>query len=159
MVTATSLKDQMAQKVKEISDIASAMSEEAASREPAQGEWCAKEVLSHLVGSETASFKAGLERFLNEDTPEMDIVPGQTHYEDSQRSSLSKADLLSRVEKEYGNIAEFLGSLSEAQLERKAHIPLAKDTPFGEYPTLGQWSGVIINYHLSGHVDQLRSLA
>ncbi len=157
MVSATSLQAQMEQKVREIKDVVAGISDEQASRQPASGEWCVKEVLSHLTGSETASFRDGLNRFLEEDTPEMDLTPGQSYY-GPQREQASVSELLSGVEQQYGEIGKFLAGLSEEQLARKAHIAFLKETPLGEYPTLAQWASAIMNFHLNEHINQLRNL-
>ena len=157
MVSATSLQAQMEQKVREIKDALSGISDEQASRRPAPGEWCVKEVLSHLSGSETASFRDGMNIFLDEDTPEMDLTPGDSYYS-PQREKLSFSELLSKVNDQYSGIGEFLAGLSEEQLARKAHIAFLKETPLGEYPTLAQWASAIMNFHLNEHINQLRNL-
>ena len=69
MVTATSLQEQLAQKVREVTEIASGLSEEQAAKAPAEGEWSAKQVLSHLCGDDEALSMYEFQRFLDEDTP------------------------------------------------------------------------------------------
>jgi len=157
MVSATSLQAQMDQKVREIKEAVSGVSEQQASRRPAPGEWCVKEVLSHLSGRETASFRDGLNIFLEQDTPEMDLTPGDPYYS-PQREKLSCSELLSKVEEQYSGIGKFLAGLTEEQLARKAHIAFLKETPLGEYPTLAQWASAIMNFHLNEHINQLRNL-
>jgi len=44
-------------------------------------------------------------------------------------------------------------------LNRKAHIPFLKETPLGEYPTLGQWAIGVIQFHLNDHIQQLKNLS
>lgn len=156
MVSGPSLKQQLDQKVQEIEQAVSGLSEEQASKPPAQGEWSAKEVLSHLGGSDSTEFVARLKRILDEDTPRIDVTPGVSYYE--QRKGASTSQLLSEVESAYGEAGKFLGGLSEEQLNRKAQVPLLKETPIGEYPTLGQLAGALINFHLNDHVNQLRNL-
>src|SRR3990172_5504212 len=157
MVSATSLQAQMDQKVREIKEAVSGVSEQQASRRPAPGEWCVKEVLSHLSGRETASFRDGLNIFLEQDTPEMDLTPGDPYYS-PQREKLSLSELLSKVEEQYSGIGKFLAGLTEEQLARKAHIAFLKETPLGEYPTLAQWASAIMHFHLTEHINQLRNL-
>jgi hypothetical protein len=147
----------MDQKVREIKEAVSGISDEQASRQPASGEWCVKEVLSHLSGRETASFLAGLNSFLEEDTPEMDLTPGDPYFS-PQREKLSCSELLSKVEEQYSGIGKFLAGLTEEQLARKAHIAFLKETPLGEYPTLAQWASAIMHFHLTEHINQLRNL-
>ena len=157
MVTAASLKDQIQQKLGEIKEIAGGLDEAKASRAPAAGEWCAKEVLSHLCGEETKGFWYNMQRFVREDTPEYDVQRGISHFE--PRKDMPVSQLLAKVDSEYSGIGDWLAGLSDEQLARKAHVPLLKETPFGEYPTLAQWATAMINYHLNDHINQLRALA
>lgn len=156
MVTAQSLQQQVASKVSEVKSLVEGINDDQASMKPAEGEWCAKEVLSHLIGEELGGAKVILQRFLEEDTLQIDIEPGNPYFEN--RSSMSTADLLSTFESEYGKIGEFLGSLSEEQLNRTAKVPLLKETPLGDNPTLAQFAGALMNFHVNDHVEQLRNL-
>jgi hypothetical protein len=157
MVTSASLKDQLAERVRTIEQLTAGLSDGEAGQAPSEGEWCVKEVLSHLAGSETKSFYDGIKAFLDEDTPEYEVTPGQS-YLDSDRSGLTVAELRSRVIDEYSRIGELLGGLSEEQLNRKAHMPAFKETPLGEYPALSLWASAMVNYHLPDHIAQLQTL-
>lgn len=152
------LSDQLEAKVQEIENLVSGMSEEDAAKPPAQGEWCAKEVLSHLSGPEAESFFAGVKRFLEEDTPAIDLTPGENYFEDKRKGAPVK-QLLGDVSSQYREMARWVGGLSDEQLARKAHMPAFKETSLGEYPTLQLWMGAIINFHLNAHVQQLQALA
>jgi len=158
MVSGPNLQQQVSQKVQEIKQAVSALSEEKASQQPAEGEWCVKEVLSHLTGEENAIVMYQLNRILEEDAPTLTLVPGVSAYDD-QRKNASLSQLLSTVESQYADLGNLFAGLSEEQLNRKAHIPLLKESPFGEYPTLGQWAMGIINFHLADHVNQISTLA
>ena len=57
-----------------------------------------------------------------------------------------------------GSIADYVEGLSEEQLSRKAHIPMLKETPVGEYPTLAMWVQAIGDYHLGWHVDHMKEI-
>jgi hypothetical protein len=157
MVTGPSLQQQLDQKVQEIKQTVSGIDEQKATRSPGEGEWCAKEVLSHLSGDGSSDTVSLLGRVIQEDTPLIDIHPGVSYYEG--RENVSLTELTSRVESAYGNMGKFLSGLSEEQLNRKAQVPLLKETPIGEYPTLGQLAGALIHFHLNDHVQQLKSLS
>jgi uncharacterized damage-inducible protein DinB len=157
MGTGASLKDQMSQKTQEIRQAVTGLSEDKAEKEPAEGEWCAKEVLSHLGGRDSLDILARAKRFIEEDTPVLDIPRGVSFYE--TRRNMSLADLTAIVDSTYAQIGTFLGGLTDEQLNRKAQIPLFKETPIGEYPTLAQWASFVINFHINAHIQQLRALA
>jgi len=157
MVTSASLKEQLQERIRTIEQLTSDVSNEQASESPAEGEWCVKEVLSHLAGPETRSFYDGIKTFIDQDTPTYDLTPGQSHF-DSARQDASVAELRTSVIDQYNQIGDLLGGLSEQQLTRTAHMPSFKETPLGENPTLGSWAAGLINYHLPDHIAQLQSL-
>ena len=97
MVSGPSLQQQLDQMVQEIKQAVSGLSEEQASKEPAQGEWSAKQVLSHLCGADDALSMYEFKRFLSEDTPPLGITPGQ--YSDIRKDA-PVPELLSKVESE-----------------------------------------------------------
>jgi hypothetical protein len=150
------LSQQLAAKVTEVKEAVSSLSEEQAAKPPAEGEWSAKQVLSHLCGDDDAFSMYEFQRFLDEDTPPLGIVPGR--YGDVRKDA-PVSDLLSKIDSDYADIGRFLAGLSDEQLGRKAHVPFLKETPLGEYPTLGGWAGAVINFHLADHVNQLRTLS
>lgn len=157
MVTSASLKDQLREKIRTIEELTSGVSDDQAVKSPAEGEWCVKEVLSHLAGPETQSFYDGIKAFVEQDTPRYDLTPGQSFF-DSAREGASVAELRTSFIDQYNRIGDLLGGLSEEQLSRTAHTPNFKETPLGEYPTLGSWANALINYHLSDHIAQIQSL-
>jgi hypothetical protein len=156
MVSGPTLKQQLDQKVEEITQTVAGMSEERASKRPGEGEWSVKEVLSHLSGGDGDDF-AILRRVTQEDTPVVEFEIGVSHYEG--RENMSAAELTSRVESTYGEMGDFLSGLNEEELNRKARSPQLKETPIGEYPTLCQLAAALINFHLNDHINHLRNLS
>ncbi len=141
----------------ELGEALKGMTEEDAGTRAADGEWCCKELLSHLMGDEGESFVTGLRRFVDEDTPLIGVVAGLPYYTPA-RQAMSLSELRAGVWRQYQEVADFIGSLSDEQLGRKGRVPLLKETPIGEQPTLGQWAGAIINFHLMDHVGQMRKV-
>ncbi|MCH7809024.1 MAG: DinB family protein [Chloroflexi bacterium] len=157
MVTSASLKARLEERIRTIEELTSGVSEEQAGKAPAEGEWCVKEVLSHLAGPETQSFYDSIRVFLEQDNPTNDLTPGRSFF-DAKREGASIAELRTSVIDQYKRVGDLLSGLSEEQLSRTAHMPNFKKTPIGEYPTLGSWADVLINYHLSDHINQIQRL-
>jgi hypothetical protein len=141
---------------REIAGIVRAMDDVDASRRPDPGTWSAREVISHLCQSDNESFLDGIGRFVLEETPEIEVTPGITHYT-AERHAMALADLVDAFERQYEQIADYVARLSEVQLARRARIALLKDSPFGEYPTLAEWLRAISGMHLQGHLEELRA--
>jgi hypothetical protein len=156
VVSGPSLQQQLDQKVQEIKQAVTGIDVQKAAQRPAEGEWSAKEVLSHLCGADDALSMYEFKRFLNEETPDLGITPGS--YSDVRKDA-PLSELVSKLDSDYTKIGSFLAGLNDEQLNRKAHIPFLKETPLGEYPTLGQWAIGLIQFHLNDHVQQLKSLA
>ena len=155
MTMGSALSEQLAAKVKEVTAAAAGLSDDQAAKPKVEGEWSAKQVLSHLCGDADALSMYEFKRFLAEETPDLGLSPG--NYGDTRKNASVK-DLVSRIESDYAAIGRFLAGLNDEQLGRKAHIPFLKETPLGEYPTLGQWAGAVIHFHLADHLNQLRAL-
>ena len=156
MSTGEALSAQLAAKVAEVREAIAGLSEEQAAKPKSEGEWSAKQVLSHLCGDTDALSMYEFKRFLNEETPALGITPGS--YSDVRKDA-PLSELVSRIDSDYTQIGKFLAGLNEEQLNRKAHIPFLKETPLGEYPTLGQWAIGMIQFHLNDHVQQLKNLS
>ncbi len=130
--------------------------EETASKRPAD-RWSPKEIISHLCGREGIGMLPAIRSFVEQDTPRLDLHPEDPFFTDS-RARMTFAELLDAFGKEYGKIADFVAPLSAQQLQRKAHVPVFKNAPIGEYPTLADFLGVLAQHHLEFHIKHMQEI-
>jgi len=138
---------QLAQKIRlnveEFKKTCAGIDEATANRAPAD-RWTPKQIVSHLCGPEDSGLLPTIRAILDQDVPLLDIE-GENPFYTGKRTSMTMVELLAEFDREYGRMAEFVENLTQEQLDRKGHIPLLKESPFGEYPTLAEWVGVFSN--------------
>lgn len=144
------------QNVDEFKQVCQGIDESRAGRAPA-GRWSPKQIASHLCGPEGKGFMPTVTAILEQDTPLLEIEVENPFFT-GKRTSMTFAELLSEFEAEYGRMAEFAEGLTPEQLERKAHVPMLKETPMGEYPTLAGWISGLSEYHVGFHTEHLKKV-
>jgi hypothetical protein len=144
------------QRIEELNKVCAGVDEATASRAP-EGRWSPKEILSHVWGPEGVGLMPLIQAVLEQDTPLLEIEAANPFFA-GKRSQMTFAELLAEVRKQYSQMADVAASLSKEQLARKAHVPLFKETPVGEYPTLENLVQALAEYHLGEHIDHMREI-
>jgi len=150
------LSQSIRQKVEEMRSLCEGLDEDTAARAPLD-RWSPKQILSHLCGPEGVGFMPAIRAILERDTPRLDIE-AENPYFTEKRSAMTLSELLKEFAREYAHIADLVAGLSEEQLARKAHIPLFKDLPMGEYPTLADFVGALGEFHMDFHISHMREI-
>ena len=150
------LANSIRQKVEEMNRLCKGLSEQNASRAP-EGRWSPKQIISHLCGPEGVGHLPALGLILEQETPLIDLKAEDPFFT-GKRTGMTMSELLAEFNKEYLQIADFVTGLSEAQLQRKARVPLFRESELGEYPTLAGFVGGLTDYHLDFHIKHMQEI-
>ena len=114
-------------------------------RADAPGEWTAREVLSHLSS------------FAERDLPTIDIEAGDNFLTPARRR-MTLPQFVAALEAQRREVFDYLKTLSDADLGRKARIPLFKSFMGTDEIPLPMFVGAIYDYHLNDHAGQLAKI-
>ena len=123
----------------------------------APGEWTTREVLCHLLDDPDWNPVAELQSFATSNLPLIEIEPGETNVT-PERKKMTKAQLLDALEAQRREIFGYLDSLSDADLARKAKIPLFKQFMGTDEIALPVYIGAMFDYHWNDHAGQIAKI-
>jgi hypothetical protein len=123
----------------------------------APGEWTTRQVLCHLLPDPDWKPVAELKSFATSNLPLIEIEPGETNVT-PERQKMTKAQLLDALEAQRREIFGYLDSLSDADLGRKAKIPLFKQFMGTDEITLPVYIGAMFDYHWNDHAGQIAKI-
>jgi DinB superfamily len=123
-------------------------------RSDAPGEWTTREVLCHLLFEPGWKPAAVLDTFAERDLPVIEISPGSTNVT-PERQKMTLAELAAALEDQRQEMLGYLDRLSEADLHRKARIPLFKQFMGKDEIPIPIFVSAMFDYHWNDHAGQL----
>ena len=126
-------------------------------RADAPGEWTAREVLSHLLFGGDFKPVALLGSFADRDLPTVEIAPGDT-FLTPERRKMTLAQLVDALAAQRRDVFAYLGRLADADLGRKARIPLFKSFMGTDEIALPTFVGAMFEFHVNDHAGQLAKI-
>ena len=122
----------------------------------APGEWTTRQVLCHLLAEPNATV-ATLKTFATSNPPLIEIEPGDAHVTPEQQK-MTAAQLLDALEAQRHEIFGYLESLEDADLGRKAKIPLFKQFMGTDEIALPVYVGAMFDFHWNDHAGQIAKI-
>jgi len=126
-------------------------------RADAPGEWTTREVLSHLMFESDWKPATLLASFAERDLPVVEISPGET-FLTPERRRMTLTQLIAALDTQRREVFAYLNGLSEADLGRKARIPLFKSFMGTDEIPLPMFVGAMFDYHLNDHAGQIAKI-
>ena len=123
----------------------------------AAGEWTTRQVLCHLLGDPDSKPVAMLKSFTSSNLPVIEIKPGYAPVT-PERQKMTLAQLQGTLAAQHRDIFGYLESLGEADLGRKAKIPLFKQFMGTDEITLPVYVGAMFDYHWNDHAEQIAKI-
>jgi hypothetical protein len=126
-------------------------------RADAPGEWTTRQVLAHLL------FEAGwkpvpvLSSFASHDLPVIEIKPGLAEVT-PERQKMTLKEFRDALDAQRHEVFDYLEGLSDADLQRKARIPLFKQFMGTDEIAIPVYVGAMFAYHWSDHAGQLAKI-
>ena len=115
---------------------------------PAEGEWCIKEVIGHMIDMDTLAFADRIQIILDEDTPSMESLNVDEIEAKRQDDKRPLSELIESFTKERKQAVEYLNNLSAEHLHRTGTFPVNRHFKASDF--LYEWP-----YHDQEHIKQI----
>ena len=123
----------------------------------AAGEWTTRQVLCHLLGDPAKKPVAVLKTFTVGSLPVIDLEPGYAPVT-AERQKMTLVQLREALETQRRDLLSYLDSLENADLGRKAKIPLFKQFMGTDEIALPVYVGAMFDYHWNDHAGQIAKI-
>jgi hypothetical protein len=121
------------------------------------GEWTTRQVLTHLLFPPGWDPVEVLKSFSNGDLPVIEIEAGDP-FMSAERRAMTLEQLVGALDAQRRSVFVYLESLTEADLMRKARIPLFKTFMGTDEIPLPTFVEALFEYHLNDHAQQLAKI-
>jgi hypothetical protein len=121
------------------------------------GEWTTREVLTHLLFPPGWNVVTLLKSFAERDLPVVEIEAGDPCMT-PERRAMTLAQLIDALDAQRREVLAYLDGLAEADLARKARIPLFKTFMGTDEIPLPLFVGAMFEYHWNDHAGQLAKI-
>jgi hypothetical protein len=123
----------------------------------APGEWTTREVLGHLLFEPGFDPTTLLKTFADRDLPVVEIHAGDTHMT-PERRKMSLKELTDGLEAQRRSLFAYLEGQSDAELGRKARIPLFKQFMGTDEIPIPMFIGAMFDYHWNDHAAHIAKI-
>jgi hypothetical protein len=121
------------------------------------GEWTTRQVLTHLLFEPGWDAVALLKSFAHADLPLVEIEPGDA-FLTPERRAMTLEQLVSALDAQRRAVFAYMSTLTEADLGRKARIPLFKTFMGTDEIPLPAFVGALFEFHINDHASQLAKI-
>jgi DinB superfamily len=121
------------------------------------GEWTTRQVLTHLLFQPGWDAVALLKTFAHADLPLVEIEPGDP-FLSPERRAMTLEQLVAALDAQRRAAFAYLDTLSDADLERKARIPLFKPFMGSDEVPIPAFVGALFEFHINDHAGQLAKI-
>ena len=121
------------------------------------GEWTTREVLSHLLFEPGWDAVALLQTFAHSELPVIKIEPGDAFLAPERRRMTIEA-FVDALQAQRRAVFAYLATLPEAELTRKARIPLFETFMGTDEVPIPAFVGALFEYHINDHAQQLAKI-
>jgi hypothetical protein len=123
----------------------------------APGEWTTRQVLAHLLFEPGWKPVPLLKSFAAKDLPGVEIDPGLTDVTGG-RETMTLKQFVDALDTQRREVSTYLDGLSEADLKRKARIPLFKEIMGIDEIDIPTFVGALFEFHWNDHAGQIAKI-
>jgi len=121
------------------------------------GQWTTREVLCHLLFEPGWKAVPVLRSFADTDLPVIDVKPGDADVT-PERKAMTLKQFTDALDGQRRDVINYLEGLSEADLNRKARIPIFKEIMGIDEIDIPTFVGALFDYHWNDHAGQLAKI-